>query len=309
MKLHDGIDVFSPLQNAIVTIGTFDGVHIGHQKILKRIRNLAQEAGGESVMITFWPHPRFVLHPEDDSLKLITTFDEKAALLEENGIDHLVKVGFTREFSQQSSDEFTRNVLVKQINTKKLVIGYDHRFGKNREGSFDYLKANASSYGFTVEEISRQDIDDIGVSSTRIRNALLAGHVEEASAYLGRSYALQGNVVHGQALGRELGFPTANIEIPERYKLIPADGVYLVAASFNEQRYFGMLNIGWRPTVDDKKHTIEVHLFNYHGDLYDQHIRVDFLSHLRAEKKFDSLESLKTQLEEDKALAFKLLNL
>ncbi|WP_075351304.1 bifunctional riboflavin kinase/FAD synthetase [Algoriphagus marinus] len=307
MKIYEGLADFPKLKNAVVTSGTFDGVHLGHQKILQRIREIAKSIDGETVLITFWPHPRLVLFPNEHNLRLLSTFEEKTKLLRQFGVDHLVSIPFTKEFSELSSEEFIQTVLVDKIRCKKLVIGYDHRFGKNREGSFDYLQANHSKFGFELEEISRQDVDDIGVSSTKIRKALEAGDVITAINYLGRPYELNGLVIKGQQIGRSIGFPTANIHIPNDYKLIPKDGVYAVEAMVNEKIYKAMLNIGNRPTVDGHKKTVEAHLFDFQGDLYDKQITIYFKAFLREERKFEGLEALKAQLSLDQVNAKKLL--
>ena len=303
MKIYEGLNEFLPVKNPVVTSGTFDGVHLGHQKILHRIREIARSVEGETVLITFWPHPRLVLYPEEHQLRLLSTFEEKAKLLRQFGIDHLVTIPFTKEFSQLSSKEFIEEVIVQKIQTKKLVIGYDHRFGKNREGSFEYLKANSSSFGFELEEISRQDVDEIGVSSTKIRQALESGDIETANSYLGRPYELNGLVIKGQQIGRSIGFPTANIHIPNDYKLIPKDGVYAVEASVNGSIYKSMLNIGNRPTVDGSKKSVEAHLFDFQGDLYDKQITIYLRAYLREEQKFENLEGLKAQLHKDQQRA------
>ncbi len=312
MIIHDGseeatIQLAKP-HSAIVTSGTFDGVHVGHQKILVRLTELARERGGETVVVTFWPHPRFILHPEDHSLKLLSSFEEKIALFEELGIDHLVKIPFTKAFSQLSSDEFIRKILVEKIGTRYLVIGYDHRFGKNREGSFDYLKEHAQEYGFAVEEIPRQDVDHIGVSSTKIRNALNAGDIHTANEYLGRPYTIQGKVTAGRKLGRNLGFPTANLEMSIPYKLIPADGVYAVKAQLQEKVFQGMMNIGFRPTVDGSARQVEVHLFDFDQTIYGALMHVQIIGRIRDEIKFSNIEALKDQLIQDRQTALQLLS-
>lgn len=307
MKIYEGLDGFQPVSNAVVTSGTFDGVHLGHQKIIQRIREIARAVQGETVLITFWPHPRLVLYPTEHHLRLLSTFEEKANLLRQFGIDHLVTIPFTQEFSQLTSREFIEKVLVEKIQTKKLVIGYDHRFGKNREGSFEYLQEHCGEFGFDLEEISRQDVDDIGVSSTKIRKALESGDIKTANNYLGRSYELNGLVVKGQQIGRSIGFPTANIHIPNDYKLIPHDGVYAVEAKVDGQLYKAMLNIGNRPTVDGSKKTVEAHLFDFQGDLYNKLITVYFREFIREERKFESLEALKNQLIRDQKTAKSIL--
>lgn len=307
MKIYEGLGEFPKISNAVVTSGTFDGVHLGHQKILHRIRELARSINGETVLITFWPHPRLVLYPDEHKLRLLSTFEEKAKLLREAGIDHLITIPFTKEFSQLTSKEFIESVIVNTIQTKKLVIGYDHRFGKNREGSFEYLQAHHKEYGFDLEEISRQDVDDIGVSSTKIRHALETSDIETAINYLGRPYELNGLVIKGQQIGRSIGFPTANIHIPNDYKLIPKDGVYAVEALVNGALYKAMLNIGNRPTVNGTKKTVEANLFDFQGDLYDKQITIYIKAFLREEKKFDGLEALKAQLFLDQKNAKHLL--
>jgi riboflavin kinase/FMN adenylyltransferase len=308
MKIYDGIEQFNRLPKAIVTSGTFDGVHVGHQKILRKLTQLAGNTGGESVVITFWPHPRLVLHADSKDLKLLSTFDEKAALLEQAGIDHLIKIAFTKEFSRLSSTEFIQKILIDAIGTAYLVIGYDHRFGKNREGSFEHLMANKEKWGFEVEEISRQDVENVGVSSSRIRTALANGQAEIAAEYLGRPYSFTGTVVEGDQIGRSLGFPTANIFIAESYKLIPADGVYAVQVKWNGKAYKGMLNIGHRPTVGGRRRTVEVHVFDLNENLYDAELTVFLIKQIRTEMKFESLEQLKQQLFQDKQAAETILD-
>lgn len=303
MKIYEGLTDFLPVQNAVVTLGTFDGVHLGHQKILARIREIADQIQGETVLITFWPHPRLVLYPQEHNLKLLTSFEEKADLLRKFGIDHLVTIPFTKEFSQMSSGEFIQKVLVNKIQTKVLVIGYDHRFGKDREGGFEHLKANKERYGFELEEIPREDIENISISSTKIRTALAEGKVDVARLCLGRDFELNGVIIKGQQLGRSIGFPTANIKILHDYKLIPGDGAYAATVNLENNMYQGMLNIGNRPTVNGVEKTVEVNVFDFSGDLYDKRLTVGFKIFLRAERKFDSLEELKAQLEKDRLTA------
>lgn len=307
MKIYEGLSDIPIIPNPVVTSGTFDGVHLGHQKILKRIREIARDIQGETVLITFWPHPRLVLYPEEHNLRLLSTFEEKTKLLRYFGIDHLITIPFTKEFSLLSSKEFIEKVLVEKIRTQKLVIGYDHRFGKNREGSFEYLQNHHSEFGFDLEEISRQDVDEIGVSSTKIRTALETGNINTATLCLGRPYELNGLVIKGQQIGRSIGFPTANIHIPNDYKLIPKDGVYAVEAVVNGSLFKAMLNIGNRPTVGGTKKTVEAHLFDFMGDLYDKQITIYFKEFLREERKFDNLDELKNQLALDQKMAKSLL--
>lgn len=312
MTIHDGseeavIHLKRP-HSAIVTSGTFDGVHVGHQKILSRLCELAQERGGESVVVTFWPHPRFVLQKDNHALKLLSTFEEKIELFEKAGIDHLVRIPFTKAFSRLSSHDFITKILVNKISTRYLVIGYDHRFGKNREGSFEYLKKNAHQYGFEVEEIPRQDIDHIGVSSTKIRKAISEGDMHTANEYLGRPYSIAGQVANGKKIGRSIGFPTANLHAIAPYKLIPADGVYAVRAVVKHELYDGMMNIGFRPTVDGSVHSVEVHLFNFDQSIYGETLHVQVLGRIRSEMKFSGIDTLKEQLAEDRKRAIEVLS-
>jgi len=307
MNIYHGLDDFKKLNFAVVTSGTFDGVHIGHQKILSRLKEIARSNKGETVLITYWPHPRLVLYPDQTDLKLLNTFEEKAEHLKEQGIDHLVRIPFTKEFANTTSNDFIRNILVEKLGTKKLVIGYDHRFGKNREGSFEHLKANSNQYGFDVEEISRQDIDDVAVSSTKIRNALLEGSVDDAAHLLGKPYSIRGRVVKGEKIGRIIGFPTANLEIDFKHKLIPADGSYAVMLTIRSNQLKGMLNIGYRPTVGGARRTIEVNIFDFSEDIYGDEIRISFIERIRDELKFDDIEALKSQLQKDKKKAIEIL--
>jgi len=307
MKIYQQLTDFHPPHFSVVTSGTFDGVHLGHQKILRRLHELASSKQGETVLLTYWPHPRLILQPQDKSLRLLSTLSEKVKLLEEMGVDHLIILPFTEELSQMSSDDFIRSILVEKIQTKTLVIGYDHKFGKNREGSFEYLQSHSHLFGFAIEEISRQDVDDLGVSSTKIRTALAQGDISTANKYLGRPYDLSGQVVKGQQIGRSLGFPTANIQIADDYKLLPRDGAYAVHAEVNSIQYKAILNIGDRPTVDGEKKTIEAHLIDFEGDLYGQELRVYFQEFLREEKKFESLDALKNQLVVDRERAIFIL--
>ncbi|MCE2706972.1 MAG: bifunctional riboflavin kinase/FAD synthetase [Algoriphagus sp.] len=300
MKIYEGLADFPPLRYAVVTSGTFDGGHLGHQKILLRLKDIALKKNGETVLITFWPHPRMVVNSEKKTLRLLSTFEEKVSLLEKFGVDHLVIIPFTEAFSQLSSQEFIQTVLVDQIHTQCLVIGYDHKFGKNREGSFEYLKTHAADFGFEVEEISREDVDDSGVSSTKIRKALEQGDVKTAARYLGRPYELDGKVVKGQQLGRSIGFPTANIQVESEFKLLPKDGVYAVMVVLEQDQYRAMLNIGNRPTVQGNEKTVEAHLLGFEGDLYGKQLQVLFIDFIREQQDFGSLEALRQQLILDK---------
>mgnify|MGYP003684438537 CR=1 FL=1 len=301
MQVHYGFDKLPSFKNPVVTSGTFDGVHKGHQVILKRLKEITQKHNGESIVLTFWPHPRYIVQREKSkNLQLLNTLEEKTNLLKHQEIDHLIVIPFTKEFSQKSSLEFIQDILINKIKTKHLVIGYDHRFGKNREGSFDYIINHPQEFPFEINEIPRQDVDNIGVSSTKIREALTHGKIEVANNYLGEYYTLIGNVVTGSQNGRKINFPTANIEIKERFKLIPAHGVYAVEIEFNNKIHIGMLNIGIRPTLNGETPSIEVHIFGFNQDIYKQKIQLNFIARIRNERKFENLEALKLQLEKDK---------
>lgn len=306
MKVYYDIKDFKRLDNAVATTGTFDGVHKGHQKILARLKELSNVKRKETVVITYWPHPRKVLSEGAVSPKVLYTLQERIELLREFYIDHLLVLQFTKEFSGISSEDYIRNILVEKIGVGTLVIGYDHRFGKNREGSFDYLLANAVGYGFEVEEIPREDIDSIAVSSSNIRKALAEGDVESANRYLGTAFHIIGKVVRGNQNGRKIGYPTANIAIAEEDKIIPRDGVYAVKVKVGDEVLQGMLNIGFRPTVDGNSRTIEVHIFNFDKDIYGQEIEVSFIRYLRQEQKFSGIEALKEQLNRDKEEALRI---
>ncbi|WP_295713492.1 bifunctional riboflavin kinase/FAD synthetase [Mucilaginibacter sp.] len=300
MRIYNNIDEFTAIKNAVVTIGTFDGVHIGHRKIIAGIKELADEIKGETVILTFFPHPRMILHPEDESIKLITTITEKAQLMEQLGVDHLIITPFSRDFSNQTAEGYIRDVLVNKIGTKKIVIGYDHRFGKDRQGGLEDLLKLGPVYGFDVEEIPEQDIDEVAISSTRIRTALLKGQIDLANTFLGYPFFITGTVIRGDQLGRQIGYPTANIVVEEKYKLIPSDGIFAVTVLVAGQRYKGMAYIGSRPTVNGLTHNIEVNIFDFDKEIYNQPIKMEFHHYVRGDVKFASLEELKVQLAQDK---------
>lgn len=310
MKIYHQLSDFKKLDNAIVTIGTFDGVHFGHQKIIKRLCELAKASGGESVLLTFFPHPRMIIDPENQELKMINTIEEKAQILASLGVDHLIITPFTRDFSNLSANDYIKNILVDAIGTKKIIIGYDHRFGKDRLGNINTLAENAHNYGYQVEEIPEQDIDDVAVSSTKIRKALLDGDVALANNYLGYAFSIYGPVIKGDKIGRTIGFPTANIFVPETYKLIPGDGIYAVTVEMGEEKnpevYRGMAYIGQRPTINGMTRNIEVNIFDFNREIYGQNIKMNFLAFLREDVKFTGLEALTKQLQQDKedTLAF-----
>ena len=299
MKIFNSLSEFYPKSKTIVTIGTFDGVHIGHRKILERIVHTAQELNCESTVLTFFPHPRMVLQNQSD-IKLLNTLDEKIFLLEKTDLQNLIIHSFDESFYKLSAEEFVKTVLVHQMNVQKIIIGHDHRFGSNRTANIDDLIVFGEKYGFEVEQISAQEIDEVSVSSTKIRNALTEGNIRLANEYLGYNYFFSGKVVKGKQLGRTIGFPTANIEVDEKYKLLPQNGVYIVDSIIDSKPYYGMMNIGNRPTVDGKNQTIEVHFLDFEKDIYDQNITVNSIERIRAEQKFDSFDLLKMQIEKDK---------
>lgn len=299
MKIFHSINEFHSDKKTILTLGTFDGVHIGHAAILKKLTQNTTDGKFESAVLTFFPHPRMVLQGKSD-LKLLNTIHEKIDLLEKIGIENLIIHPFDANFSQLSAEEFVKTVLVDQLHIQKIIIGYDHRFGKNRTANIDDLTAFGLKYGFEVEQISAQEINDISISSTKIRTALEDGEINLANEYLGYSYFLSGTVVKGKQLGRTIGFPTANIELEEEYKLVPKNGVYIVAAEIDGKSVYGMMNIGFNPTVQGEKRTIEVHFFDFDLDIYNRHIRVAILQRIRSEEKFESVEFLKIQLGKDK---------
>lgn len=299
MKVTYGLNNFKTISCAVATTGTFDGVHLGHRKILNQLVAKAKKVGGESVLLTFSPHPRIVLQP-DVELELLSSENEKISLLENTGIDHLIIHPFTREFSRTQSLDFVREFLVNKIGVKHLVIGYDHHFGRNREGSFDHLKEFGPIYGFEVEEIAAFDIDQVNVSSTKIRNALAEGNVELANMYLGAPYSISGRVIKGNQIGRTIGFPTANIECDFMQKLLPADGVYAGKLHVNGHTYNAMANLGSRPTIGSRQRKLEVHCIGTDIDLYESEVRFELYKFLRGIEEFANLEALKKQLEVDK---------
>lgn len=307
LNTYNSISQYNSNKKAVVTIGTFDGVHIGHRKILERIIHSAQELDCNSIVLTFFPHPRMVLQ-EGSDVKLLNTMEEKIALLEEIGIDNLIIHPFDKEFSRLTAEEFVKEILVDKLHIEKIIIGYDHRFGRNRTADINDLIHFGKEYGFEVEQISAQEINDNTVSSTKIRNAILEGNSALAKEYLGYNYFFSGTIVKGKQLGRTIGFPTANIHIEEDYKLIPKNGVYVVKGTYNKETLFGMMNIGTRPTVEGKNQTIEVHFFDFDKDIYNQHITIELLEFIRDEHKFESLDALKNQIQKDKEFSINFLN-
>ena len=301
MKIYNSIEEFKKVKQAVVTIGTFDGVHIGHLKIISSLRKIADDIDGETVLLTFSPHPRIILFSDTD-LKLINTKKEKIALLKNAGIDHLIIHPFSREFSRLSSVEFVRDILVNKIAVSRLVIGYNHHFGRNREGSFEHLKSYGPTYGFEVEEICAQDVRDVRVSSTKIRKSLEQGDIKSAKSYLTYDFPLTGIVVKGKHFGHQIGFPTANIKVLDENKLIPSNGVYAVRVMVRGEQKKGILNIGVSPTLDGSEKTIEVHIIDFDQVIYGEQITILFDYWIRAEQKFESIEALKEQLIQDKSI-------
>lgn len=299
MRLYQKLSDFQAKGNAIVTTGTFDGVHLGHQRIIKRLKEVAKERNGETVLLTFWPHPRLIVSPHDDNIKLLTTIQEKQEIIADLGVDHMVVLPFTREFSELTSDKYVGDILVKGLGTKALVIGYDHRFGKNREGGIDYLQKYSDRYKISIEEIPRQEIENITISSTKIRKALLEGKIDAANELLGRPYSFHGPIIKGRQLGRTIGFPTANVYIEKKYKLIPMNGVYATQIKLRNLVYQGIMNIGNRPTVDGIGTTMEVHIFDFSDDIYGENIKVEILGFIRKEEKFDNIQLLINQIKSD----------
>lgn len=298
MKTFHDISSFKTNEKTFVTIGTFDGVHFGHKEIINKLVDDAKLAGKKSVLLTFFPHPRMVLQ-KDTTIALINTIEERTALLEKTGLDYLIIHPFSIAFSRLTALDFVRDLLVAQLNISKLIIGYDHHFGKNREGNIKQLTEYSHLYNFIVEEIPAQDIDDVSVSSTKVRRALANGNLKTANNYLGYNFMLNGFVVNGKKIGGTIGYPTANIDIKEAYKLIPKVGVYVVKSFIENKTVYGMMNIGNRPTVNGKHQTIEVHFFDFERDLYGKNLKIELIYFLRDEHKFDSLDSLILQLKED----------
>ncbi|MEJ6505854.1 MAG: bifunctional riboflavin kinase/FAD synthetase [Crocinitomicaceae bacterium] len=302
MRIFKGIDDLGVFKNSVVTIGTFDGVHLGHQKILTRLSDRAKEIAGESILFTFYPHPRMIVFPENHNLKLLQTIDEKVDSLDTFGLDNLIIYPFTKEFSRLTAFEFVRDILVEKLKVKTLVIGYDHQFGRNREGDLDFLKETAKIFDFVVEEISAEEVQEVNVSSTKIRKSLQNGNIEQANEFMGRPFICTGNVVEGLKLGRKMGFPTLNVNIEDEHKILPIDGVYAVQVRMGESLHEGMMNIGGNPTVNhdisvDKK--LEVHLFDFNENVYGREVTVLFHKFIRDEKTFSNLEELKSQLSQD----------
>lgn len=306
MNVYRDLDKLAEFKNAVVTIGSYDGVHSGHQEILRRVNRLAKQVEGESVLVTFHPHPRLVVNPDDDAVRLITVLEEKIDLLCQYEVDNLVVVPFTKAFSQQSPDEYIRNFLVSKIHPHKIVIGYDHRFGNKRTGNIEYLKKFEKELDYKVEEIEKQEVDDIVVSSTKIRKSIEAGDIKTATALLNHPFTLSGKVVRGKQRGSQIGFPTANVKPPSKHKIIPADGVYAAKVYYKNEAFKSMLYVG--RSLDNKTKTVEVNIFDFNQDIYDEELTVEFIARTRGDLRFEGLEELKQQLARDKEVVTGLLS-
>ena len=306
MQVFENILEYKPSRESIVTIGTFDGVHIGHRKIITGMVEKGKKENLLTILLTFFPHPRMVLQ-KDSNIKMIDTINEKKNIFKKLGVEVLIIQPFTKDFSRMSAIKFTRDILVNSLKVSKLMIGYDHRFGRNREATVQTLKNFGLDYNFEVDEIPAQDIKSISVSSTKVRNAIISGDFKLVNKFLSRPFNLSGKIIKGDELGRKIGYPTANLKIFEKYKLKPQNGVYLARTKLKKQTYFGMMNIGIRPTISAKNNQIETHLFNFNGNLYDHEMTLEILEKIRVEKKFESIEKLKIQLDIDKKHCQKLI--
>ena len=307
MKIYRNIDDYDQEKGAVVTIGTFDGLHHGHQEILKKVVNSSIEKKLSSVVLTFFPHPRTILN-KYNNIRMIDTLDEKINQLDKIGIDSLIIQPFDKSFSLLTADQYIKDFLVEKLKLKHIIIGYDHRFGKGREASVVDLKIYSKEYNFTVEEIEAQEIETIKISSSKIRNSINEGDLETTKKYLGRNFKLTGKIIKGDGLGKKINYPTANIFIKEKYKIIPKDGVYFIRTLIKNKSFNGMMNIGHRPTIGSNDKSIEVHLFNFNQDIYNKEISIDIILKIRDEKKFSSIEALKQQLKKDENYCLKLIN-
>ena len=309
MNIYHSIDDFPSEIKTIVTIGTFDGVHKGHETIINRINQIAKEKALSSVLLTFDPHPRHVIYPDDQELKLIYTIDEKIEALSKTGLQNLVVHRFTREFSRTKSVNFIRDFLVNKLNMKHMVVGFDHHFGKNREGTYNNLLELSELYMFKLEKIKPLKVNGITISSTKIRRAILEGEFDKVNSYISCNFSIKGRVIYGNNIGTSIGFPTANLDIQHKYKILPKNGVYAVKIFIEKKQYFGMLNLGHRPSVLDDTFTIEVHIFDFSDNIYNLELKIEFVQRMRDEKKFVDLEKLKSQLKIDEINSKKIFNL
>jgi riboflavin kinase/FMN adenylyltransferase len=315
MRVFRDLNNLPQFRNSVITIGTFDGVHKGHQKLIERINALAKQNNGESIIITFHPHPRIVINPQDKSLRLLNTIEEKIKLLEQYGVDNTVIVPFSRDFSEQTAEDYISNFLVKNFHPKSIVIGYDHKFGKNRSGDYHLLENMKGQYGYSMEEITKETLDDIDISSTKIRNSLQQGEIKLANELLGHNYTLTGTVIRGLQNGRKLGFPTANLQVGDEYKLVPKTGIYAVRIHLPNledetkpaEQFNGMLSIGYNPTFEGKEQTIEVNILDFDRDIYGNPLTLEFIDYLREEKKFNSIEELIVAIKNDEVASRNIL--
>ncbi len=307
MKVHYKLPILPVFKNAVITIGTFDGVHMGHRQVLARLKQESVNANGESVLITFDPHPRKIIQTASQPIRLINTLDEKVELLEEFGIDHLVIIEFTPAFADQTAEEYIRDFLIRQFRPHTIIIGYDHRFGKNRLGDYKLLEKMADVYQYQLKEISAHELNEIKISSTRIREALMQGNLDDANRLLGYIFFFSGEVIDGEKIGRQLGYPTANLKLNDAEKIIPGDGIYAVYAKFENTKYKGMMSIGFRPTMNGTKRAVEINLFDFNHHIYGKMLKVYVKKYLRAEVKFNSTEELVKQMDEDKKASLKIL--
>ena len=308
MKIYNSVEEFSPDFKVIFTLGTFDGVHIGHQSIIKQLNDYADKNGGESVLLTFYPHPRHVLFPDDQRLKLLSTIEERCEMLKDYGLKHFIIQEFTPEFSRIKSVNFVRDILVNTLRVHKLIIGYDHHFGRNREGNFEELVNLSNLYSYEIEKIDPQKFDGISISSTKIRKAITEDKFEDAKNYLGHYFSFKGTVVKGRKIGKQIGYPTANIKINNDWKLLPNDGVYAVYVNIGLKEFKGMMNIGFNPTFDSQKKSIEIHILDFKSEIYGEDLKVSVVKKIRKEKKFSSVEELKKVLKLDEDTVRQLLN-
>ena len=309
MRVYRDVSQFK-VEKPVLTVGSFDGVHLGHRKVINRLNEIANARNGESVIFTFAPHPRLVLNPSEDSLRLLTTLDEKIELLGKAGVQHLIIYPFTKQFAELSYTDFVREILIRKLDVDSLVVGYDHKFGKDRKGDFEMLRGLSMAFKFHLEKLDVLLSDNVNVSSTKIRNALQAGNLSKANQYLGYTFRLHGTVVEGQKLGRRIQFPTANIESSDIHKIIPGFGVYAVLVKVDNEFHQGMLNIGTRPTINKNadQRSIEVHIFNFNQDIYHKQVEIKFVTKIREEQKFASIDELRAQLEKDKSAVLEILN-
>jgi riboflavin kinase/FMN adenylyltransferase len=303
MNICYDIDCFKPAETPVITIGTFDGVHLGHMKIISTLNEVAEKENGKSIILTFWPHPRIVVSDNPDEVKLLNTLEEKIEIFEKAGIDTLVFIPFTKEFSRQNPSDFLKDIIIDKIQAKFIIIGFDHRFGHDRKGSYNFLEANQLKYNYKTIEVPPLELNGLAVSSSKIRKALEDGNISKANSQLGYEYMISGFVKKGIGLGRKIGFPTANIASIDKDKMIPADGVYIVRVTVSNNNYFGMLNIGNNPTIKDKGRSVEVNIFDFNMDIYDQNIKIHFIEKIRNEQRFENLDLLTAQIKSDEFTA------